>query len=505
MTGQNQKAKIANVVIVGGGTAGWMSAALFSKLFARHYAITLVESEEIGIIGVGEATIPAIKNFNNLLGINEYEMMQATQGSYKLGIEFVNWRKLGQSYIHGFGRIGQDRLWLRTHQFWLKMHALGKAKDFDRYSINVVAARANKFAHALWDNPNSPMKDIDHAYHFDATLYSRFLRKQAEAQGVNRIEGRIEKVVQDSVTGYVTKLVMGSGVEIKGDLFIDCSGLHGLLLDKALGVGFEDWSKWLVCDRAIAQGCENSGELKPYTKSIAREAGWQWRIPLQHRIGNGLVYSSQFMNDDVASEVLLNNLDGAPIGTPRLVKFTPGKRKNTFEKNVVAIGLSSGFLEPLESTSIHLIQSAILRLVALFPSGEFNQIDIDEFNRQTNFEYENVRDFIISHYKITEREDAPMWRYTKNMGIPQSLEDRINLFKSSARFFKRGDEVFLEESWAQVLLGQGLQANYDPSVDLITESEAEELLNDIEEVIADCVDKMPNHAQFIEKYCKAEI
>jgi len=304
MTGQNQKAKIANVVIVGGGTAGWMSAALFSKLFARHYAITLVESEEIGIIGVGEATIPAIKNFNNLLGINEYEMMQATQGSYKLGIEFVNWRKLGQSYIHGFGRIGQDRLWLRTHQFWLKMHALGKAKDFDRYSINVVAARANKFAHALWDNPNSPMKDIDHAYHFDATLYSRFLRKQAEAQGVNRIEGRIEKVVQDSVTGYVTKLVMGSGVEIKGDLFIDCSGLHGLLLDKALGVGFEDWSKWLVCDRAIAQGCENSGELKPYTKSIAREAGWQWRIPLQHRIGNGLVYSSQFMNDDVASEVI---------------------------------------------------------------------------------------------------------------------------------------------------------------------------------------------------------
>ena len=495
--------KIKKIVIVGGGTAGWMSAALLSKFFAQHYEIILVESEEIGIIGVGEATIPAIKNFNNLLGIDEAEMMKATQGTYKLGIEFVNWRKLGHSYIHGFGRIGQDRLWLRTHQFWLKMNELGKAKDYDKYSINVVAARANKFAHANWDNPNSPMKDIDHAYHFDATLYSKFLRKEAEARGVKRIEGRIEQVTQNPQTGFISKLTMRSGEEIAGDLFVDCSGLHGLLLDKTLGIGYDDWSHWLVCDRALALGCENAAILNPYTKSIAREAGWQWRIPLQHRIGNGIVYSSQFTTDEKAKTVLLNNLDGAPIGEPRLVKFTPGKRKKTFEKNVVAIGLSSGFLEPLESTSIHLIQSAILRLVALFPSGDFNQIDIDEYNRQTDFEYENVRDFIISHYKITERDDAPMRQYTKNMDIPDSLKARIDLFKSSARFFKKGDEVFLEESWSQVLLGQGLSAKPDPSVDLISQTEAQELLDDIQEVIADCVDKMPNHAEFIAKYCKA--
>ncbi|KAF0111000.1 MAG: tryptophan halogenase [Hyphomonadaceae bacterium] len=498
-----QNNKIKKIVIVGGGTAGWMSAALLSKFFAQHYEIILVESEEIGIIGVGEATIPAIKNFNNLLGIDDAEMMKATQGTYKLGIEFVNWRKLSHSYIHGFGRIGQDRLWLRTHQFWLKMNELGKAKDYDKYSINVVAARANKFAHANWDNPNSPMKDIDHAYHFDATLYSKFLRKDAEARGVKRIEGRIEHVTQNPQTGFISKLTMRSGEEIEGDLFVDCSGLHGLLLDKTLGIGYDDWSHWLVCDRALALGCENAPVLNPYTKSIAREAGWQWRIPLQHRIGNGIVYSSQFTTDENAKTVLLNNLDGAPIGEPRLVKFTPGKRKKTFEKNVVAIGLSSGFLEPLESTSIHLIQSAILRLVALFPSGDFNQIDIDEYNRQTDFEYENVRDFIISHYKITERDDAPMWQYTKNMDIPDSLRARIELFKSSARFFKKGDEVFLEESWSQVLLGQGLSAKPDPSVDLISQTEAQELLDDIQEVIADCVDKMPNHAEFIAKYCKA--
>jgi tryptophan 7-halogenase len=486
---------IRSITIVGGGTAGWMTAAMLSKLFMGRYAIRLIESDEIGIIGVGEATIPAIRTFNQLLGIDDVEMMKATKGTFKLGIEFVDWREKGHSYIHGFGKIGIDRLWLRPHQFWLKMHAKGACKDFDHYAINVMTARANRFSDGRGP---SPISDIDFAYHFDAALYGQFLRRHAEGRGVERIEGRIVEVRQAPESGHIEAVKLADGREVGGDLFIDCSGQRGLLINQALGIGFEDWSHWLPCDRALAVPCESVTPLTPYTRSTARDAGWQWRIPLQHRIGNGHVYSSQYTDDQTAEDVLMANLDGKPLADPRPVRFTPGKRIKTWEKNVIALGLASGFLEPLESTSIHLIQTGILRIVSLFPDMGFDPAVIAEYNRQTDTEYADIRDFIIAHYKITNREDTPFWAYCKHMDLPDSLKSRLDLFKSSARFFKRNEiELFREESWVQVLIGQGIEARYDPSVDLISDAEAAGFLKDIEGVIADTVRRLPSHDDVI--------
>ena len=495
---------LKNIVIVGGGTAGWMTAALFSKLLAGGYSITLVESEEIGIIGVGEATIPAIKVFNGLIGVDQNEMIRATQGTFKLGIEFVNWREPGHSYIHGFGKIGQDLMWLRTHQFWLKMAQTGRVKPFDHYALNVLAARRNRFDLPDRRDPNSPMADIDYAIHFDASLYAAYLRKQSEQRGVRRVEGKIVSVELKPETGYVDHVVMENGSTIGGDLFVDCSGMRGLLIGQALGVGYEDWSHWLLNDRALAVPCESVSPLTPYTRSTAHGSGWQWRIPLQHRTGNGHVYSSNHISDDEAASILLKNLDGKALADPRPVRFKPGKRDRAWEKNVVAIGLSSGFLEPLESTSIHLIQTAALRLIALFPSAGFNAVDVNEYNRQTDVEYRDIRDFIIAHYKVTNREDTPYWAYLKHMDIPEALSERLALFRSSARFFKRGiSELFGEESWVQVLLGQGLPMQYDPNVDLISEAQVTAFLKDVEEVIEDCANGMRGHAEYIAKHCKA--
>ena len=505
---------IRSITIVGGGTAGWMTAAMLSKLFMGRYAIRLIESDEIGIIGVGEATIPAIRTFNELLGVSDVEMLKATKGTFKLGIEFVDWREKGHSYIHGFGKIGIDRLWLRPHQFWLKMQALGAVKDFDHYAINVMAARANRFSDGRGPKPVS---DIDFAYHFDAALYGQFLRRHAEGRGVERIEGRIVDVVQNPDTGHVAAVKLASGREVGGDLFIDCSGQRGLLINQTLGVGFEDWSRWLPCDRALAVPCEgglpSSSEalgqtkmppLTPYTRSTARDAGWQWRIPLQHRIGNGHVYSSQYTDDQAAADILLANLDGKSLAEPRPVRFTPGKRIKTWDKNVIALGLASGFLEPLESTSIHLIQTGILRIVSLFPDMAFDPAVIAEFNRQTDSEYVDIRDFIIAHYKVTNRDDTPFWAYCKHMAVPDSLQSRLDLFKSSARFFKRNEiELFREESWVQVLIGQGIVAQYDPSVDLMSDAESAAFLRDIEEVIADAVRRLPMHDDVINRHFKA--
>ncbi|WP_298744110.1 tryptophan halogenase family protein [uncultured Brevundimonas sp.] len=500
----NPNAPLKTITIIGGGTAGWMTAALLSKLFISGYEFRLIESEEIGIIGVGEATIPAIRTYNALAGIDQYEMMRATQATIKLGIQFVDWREPGHSYIHGFGKIGQDLMWLHPHQLWLKMAEKGAVKHFDHYAVNCLAARMNRVAMPEHGTPGSPLADIDYAYHFDASLYAAYLRRQSEARGVTRIEGRIVETRLRPDNGFVDRVVLADGREVDGDLFVDCSGMRGLLIGQALGVGYENWSQWLLCDRALAVPCENAPELTPYTRSTAREFGWQWRIPLQHRIGNGYVYSSAHVSDDEAASVLLNNLDGKALADPRPVRFAPGKRHKAWEKNVVAIGLSSGFLEPLESTSIHLIQTGILRLIALFPGRGFNAADVAEYNRQTDFEYRDVRDFIIAHYKVTNREDTPFWAYLKHMDIPDSLTERLELFGSSARFFVHGKaELFREESWVQVLLGQGLAMRHDPMVDMLTEAQVTAFLRDIEEVIADCVGAMPTHADFIARNCRA--
>ena len=497
-----QGGPVRSVTIVGGGTAGWMTAALLSKLLPS-VAVKLIESDEIGIIGVGEATIPAIRTYLALAEIDEFEMVRATQASFKLGIEFVDWRAPGSSYVHGFGKIGRDMNWLHTHQLWLRMAGKG-AEPLDHYALNCVAARLNKFAFPDPRNPASPLADIDYAFHFDASLFAAFLRRQSEARGVTRIEGRIVDVARDEERGHVRHVTLEGGSNVGGELFIDCSGMRALLIGGALGVGYEDWSRWLLCDRALAVPCESVSPLTPYTRSTAREAGWQWRIPLQHRIGNGHVYSSSLTNDDAAADTLLANLDGRPLAELRPVRFAPGRRLKAWEGNVVAIGLSSGFLEPLESTSIHLIQTGILRLLALFPGRGFNRADIDEYNSQSQFEYEDVRDFIIAHYKVTKRRGQPFWDYVREMDVPDSLKERLDLFRSSARFFVHGKaELFREESWVQVLLGQGIEARHDPIADLVSDEQAAAFLGDIAEVIADVARTMPDHAEFIARNCAA--
>ncbi|VVT21417.1 Tryptophan 7-halogenase [Sphingomonas sp. EC-HK361] len=489
--------RVRRITIVGGGTAGWMTAAMLSQLL-KGFDIRLIESDQIGTIGVGEATIPAIRNYAAIAGIDQAEMLRASQATFKLGIEFVDWKAKGNSYIHGFGKIGQDLMWLHPHHIWLKLAAEGRAKHFDHYALNTLAARRNRFAFPDPRNPGSPMAGIDYAYHFDASLFAKFLRAQSEARGVTRIEGRIVEVARHGEDGHVTHVVLDDGRQIEGDLFIDCSGMRGLLIGEAMGVGYESWSEWLLCDRAQAVPCESVSPLTPYTRSTARDAGWQWRIPLQHRIGNGHVYASALTRDEAAAEVLLANLDSKPLADPRPVAFAPGKRHRAWEKNVVAIGLSGGFLEPLESTSIHLIQTGILRLIALFPASGIEAVDVAEYNRQTDFEYRDVRDFIIAHYKVTDREDTPFWRHVKHMAVPDSLAERLELFRTSGRFFMhRQAELFREESWVQVLIGQGHPMRYDPVIDTLPPQQISDFLKDIEEVIDDTANRMPDHAAFV--------
>jgi tryptophan 7-halogenase len=496
---------IKKIVIVGGGTAGWMAAAMLAKLSKNTLAIELVESEEIGTIGVGEATIPAIKKFNHLLELDETDFIRNTQATFKLGIEFTDWGQVGSSYIHGFGKIGQDLGWLRMHQYWLKLRSTGKVSDvFADYSINTAAAYANKFLRARPDMKASPLNAIAYAYHFDASLYAQYLSRYAEKLGVKRTEGRIVKVNQRAKDGFIEGVVLESGAIIDGELFIDCSGLRALLIEQTLGAGFEDWSHWLPCDRAVAVPCSSAEALTPYTRSIARAAGWQWRIPLQHRIGNGHVFSSRFMSDDEATAILMNNLDGEALADPRIIRFRTGKRRKVWERNVVAVGLSSGFLEPLESTSIQLVQSVVMRLIAFFPDAGFAPAQRDSFNALVDEEYRDIRDFLIAHYKLTQRVDTSMWRQCRDMDIPEPLRERLALWCAAGRFFKKGEELFADESWIQVLIGQGLiPERYDPFVNLRSEDEIVKYLNDISRVIDKCVAAMPTHADYIEAVCKA--
>ncbi|WP_426103368.1 tryptophan halogenase family protein [Massilia sp. TSP1-1-2] len=495
---------IKNIVIVGGGTAGWMSAAALSAVLKDRYTVRVVESDEIGIVGVGEATIPMIKRFNQVVGIDEAHFLRATQGTFKLGIEFVNFGKLGDRYLHGFGTLGQDLATVPFDQYWQKMRRLGKAKDLDAYSITRQACRQNKFMPPRHDAPNSPLNDIAYAYHFDASLYARYLRGVCEQRGVTRIEGKIVHVSQREGDGHVDAVVLESGQRIEGDLFIDCSGFRGLLIEGALETGYEDWSAYLPCDTAVAVPCESAAELLPYTRCTAHTAGWQWRIPLQHRIGNGYVYCSRFISDDEARATLLANLDGKPLGEPRIIRFKTGMRKLGWNRNVVAIGLASGFLEPLESTSIHLVQAAIGRLINFFPDQGFNQTDIDEYNRQSRFEYERIRDFIILHYKLNQRDDAPFWQACAAMPIPETLERKMALFRARGRVVRLDNELFAEVGWLQVLYGQNLAPEgYNPLVDLIGENETAEYLDNVSAVIAACVDVMPSHAEYVAQFCAA--
>ena len=495
---------VRQIVIVGGGTAGWMTAAAFSKVLGPAYRIRLVESDEIGIIGVGEATIPHIQEFNRALGLDEDVFLRETQGTFKLGIEFVNWGGLGDRYIHGFGRVGQATAALPFHHFWLRMHQRGLASPLEAYSINTVAPLQHKFMRARLDMRGSPVADIAHAFHFDASLYARFLRRLAESQGVQRTEGRIARVTQREPDGFVDAVVMDSGERIEGDFFVDCSGMRGLLIEQTLKSGYEDWSHWLPCDRALAVPCTSAGPLLPMTRSTAHSAGWQWRIPLQHRTGNGHVYCSGIMQQDEATDILLRHLDGEPTASPRPLSFLTGKRRQFWNRNCVAVGLSSGFLEPLESTSIHLIHTAISRIINFFPHAGFDAADVAEYNALTAQEYERIRDFLILHYKVTERTDSEFWNYCRTMPIPESLQRKIDLFSSNGRIYRDGEELFAEASWLQVMVGQRLiPRGYHPFADLQPEAEVLAYVRNVEQVIGKCVAVMPPHADFIAQHCSA--
>jgi len=496
--------RIQDVVIVGGGTAGWMTAAALAKVLGGKVRIRLVESDEIGTIGVGEATIPMIQLFNKVLGIDENEFMRQTQATFKLGIEFHHWYRIGHTYMHGFGRFGQDLWTVSFDQYWQKMHQQGRAPDLENYSITRMASLAAKFMRPATDMPNSPLADIAYAFHFDAGLYAKYLRGLAEAGGVRRTEGKIVDVALKPDNGFIDAIVLANGERIGGDLFIDCSGFRGVLIEQALHTGYDDWSHWLPCDRAVAVPCESAGELRPVTRSTAHAAGWQWRIPLQHRIGNGHVYSSRFMSDDEATSILLGNLDGQRTAEPRPLKFVTGKRRRLWNRNCVAVGLASGFMEPLESTSIHMIQSTVARLITFFPDREFSQVDIDEFNRQADFEFERIRDFLILHYKATERDDSAFWNYCRTMAIPESLQRKIDLYQSHGRIVRENNELFAEVAWLQVMHGQGLKAkSYHPLVDLLSDEEVLDYLENVQGVIGKCVGVMPGHADFIAQNCAA--
>ena len=495
--------RITRIVIVGGGTAGWMTAAALSKVLNHDCSIRLIESDEIGIVGVGEATIPQIKLYNSVLEIDEYDFVRSTQGTFKLGIEFVDWTRLGDRYIHGFGTIGQDRGLIPFHHYWLKQYLRGRAAPVGAYSINTAAAPVNRFLNHA-DIPNSPLSSIAYAYHFDAGLYARYLRAYAEARGVRRTEGKITRVEQRATDGHVEAVVLESGERIDGQLFVDCSGFRGLLIEQTLKTGYDDWTRWLPCNRAMAVPSENVVEPTPYTRSTARTAGWQWRIPLQHRTGNGYVYSSEHISDDEAAATLLGNLEGRALADPRPLRFVTGKRRKFWNKNVVAIGLSSGFLEPLESTSIHLIQTSVARLISFLPDLTLSQTLIDRYNRQAAWEIERIRDFLILHYHATERTDTPFWNYCRTMSVPQELKDNMDLFRDSGRFYRESDELFALTSWVQVMLGQGITPRtYHPLVDTLSDAELDEFVGGIKTLMERCVAAMPLHADFIARNCAA--
>ncbi|MCA8901263.1 MAG: tryptophan 7-halogenase [Hyphomonas sp.] len=494
------------IVIVGGGTAGWMTAAALAR-FVRNgrTRIDLVESEDIGTVGVGEATIPPIVAFNSLLGLDENEFLRETQATYKLGIEFDGWHREGSAYMHPFGDYGRDVDGIKFYQFWLRLKASGEpVPPLEEFCLSAVAARKGRFARPSPD-PRTVLHSMAYAFHFDAGLYATYLRRHAERWGARRTEGKIVGVNQNGETGFIESVTLASGQEIAGDLFIDCSGFRGLLIEGALKTGYEDWTHWLPCDRAVAVPCEATGEPIPYTRATARRAGWQWRIPLQHRIGNGHVYCSAHETDEAARDTLLANLDGRPTAEPRLLRFTTGRREKFWNRNCVAIGLSGGFMEPLESTSIHLIQAGISKLLALFPDKGFNPVEADEYNRLTIMQFEQIRDFLILHYKATERTDSDFWNHVRTMSIPDSLERKIELFRSKGRIFRFEDELFGEANWVSVLLGQGIfPSAWDPILDSLPQDQVRRQASVVHTALHQTAEQLPTHREFIARACAAE-
>ena len=499
----NPTAPVQKVVIVGGGTAGWIAASALSTLMGRTLDIRLVESESIGTVGVGEATIPQIRRLNGVLGIDEAEFIRATKGTFKLGIEFNNWGRLGESYLHTFGDAGINLQSVPFHHYWLRHARTHQGSSLWDYSLHHRAAYAHKFAPVERVGKTS-MTGLAYAYHFDAGAYARFLRRLSEARGVTRTEGIVSDVSLHAETGHVEAVTLETGERITGDLFIDCTGFRALLIGQALGVDWQDWSEWLPMDRAVTVGCERTEPLLPYTRATAHGAGWQWRIPLQHRTGNGHVFASGFMGEEEATQTLLGNLDGSPQGDPRLLRFRTGRRERLWHKNVVSLGLASGFLEPLESTSIHLIQSNVSRLIELFPDTRFADSTVAEYNRVVTKEYDLIRDFLILHYARTDRDDTEFWRSRKAMQLPDSLTHKMELFAADAHLFRDADDLFRESSWVQVMLGQGMRPeSHHRRADAITDEQLARFMGDVQALIRQTVEPLPSHSEFIAKICAA--
>ena len=488
------RSPVRRVVIAGGGTAGWMTAACLGKTLGKGLDIKLVESDDIGTVGVGEATIPTLLTFHELCGINEQEFMAETNAVFKLGIKFENWRDIGQDYIHSFGLTGKDHWTAGFQHFWLKGRDRKLARDYRKYCLELRAAEESRFAHL-------PRAGMNYAFHLDATAYAKYLRKLSTGHGVQRIEGKIAEVLRHP-DGDIAALKLADGSLLEADLFVDCTGMRALLLGDTLGVGLEDWSHWLPCDRAVALQTQSVGPAVPYVRSIAHPFGWQWQIPLQHRVGNGMVYSSRHVSDDEALATLLKNVQGEVLTQPRVIPFLPGQRETVWERNCVAIGLSSGFLEPLESTSIHLIQRGIIRLMQAFPNEGIRQVDIDEYNTKAATEMEHIRDFIILHYKVTNRADSAFWNQCRTMDVPDTLRHRIALFRETGRVFRNGNELFAENSWIQVMLGQGITPEQHHHVaDLMDDRELGGFLEEIRTRVERTVAQLPPHAEYVASYC----
>ncbi len=487
---------IRKVVIAGGGTAGWMAAAALSHLVGKKLDITLIESDAIGTVGVGEATIPTILTINRLLQIPEPEFIRETRATFKLGIQFENWRTPGEQYFHSFGDTGKGCWACGFHHFWLRAQQENLAGDYGDYCLELQAALAKKFA--VSTDPK-----LNYAYHLDATRYGQYLRKLSERQGVKRVEGLIEQVELDPTTGDIRQLHTDRGASIDGDLFIDCTGFRGLLIEQALKTGFDDWSDVLPSNRALAVQSELQGEPIPYTRAIAHAGGWQWRIPLQHRAGNGLVYNSDAYSDDEALALLLSHIPEQTITEPRPIRFTTGQRRQYWHKNCIAIGLASGFIEPLESTSIHFIQNGIMWLLLMFPEAGINDSTRQEYNSKLRREAEHIRDFIVLHYHLNERHGDPYWDHLRNMPIPDSLAHRMTLFRESGRVFKPQDDVFAENSWVQVMMGQGLRPQqYHNIVDALSTEQLKAMMQQTQAQVSAGAQRLPQHGEFVRRYAQ---
>jgi len=498
---------INHIVIVGGGTAGWMAAAALSRLKkGRDLEITLIESEQIGTVGVGEATIPPFVGFNELLGINERDLLAAVQGTFKLGIQFENWGKKGDSYIHPFGAYGYAIGGISFHHIWHAFNQKGDNRPIQVFNVETMAAYFGKFARSQ-DFPRDDLPPVNYAYHLDASRYAKFLRGLAEGRGVVRREGKVTDVSQDNESGFITSVTMDSGDVISGDFFIDCSGFRGLLIEQTLETGYEDWTHWLPCDRAVALPCrrEDGSPPPPFTRATAHDAGWQWQVPLQHRNGNGHVYCSSHMSDDEAHDILVGNIAGKPEADPNFLRFVTGRRKKFWNKNVVALGLSAGFMEPLESTSIHLINTGVDKLIAIMSLDGVTQVQEDTFNRLTAKEYARIRDFIILHYNATSRDDTEFWNYVRTMSVPDTLTEKIEIFKANGQIFREEDELFTETSWAAVMMGQGIEMQgHNAMADTFDLDTTKKELDEMEQSIRYLVQQMPGHGQYLQKYCPAE-